>query len=57
MIYDYAPRLAQRARARRHRHLLFTLCLLSLPALSFQSARGVVDAQPMPKVQLAQSAP
>ena len=57
MLYDYAPRLAQRARARRHRHLLFTVCLLSLPALSFQSARGAMDAPPFTRVQLAQSAP
>lgn len=55
MIYDYAPRLAARARARRRRNLLFTLCLLSLPALSLQSVRGSTAPIAEPSLQLAQT--
>lgn len=37
MTYDYAPRLAQRAAARRRRSLLAALILLCLPALSWHA--------------------
>lgn len=47
MIYDYAPRLAARLQARKRRHVLFTLCLLMLPALSFQTVRGTTDSPPL----------
>lgn len=55
MPYDYAPRLAMLARARKRRHIGFTVCLLALPALSFQTARGAPDATPVASVQLAQT--
>ncbi len=53
MTYDFAPRLAARARARHRRHILFTVCLLALPALSFQTVRGAADAPPQAAAQLA----
>lgn len=37
MTYDYAPRLAQRAAARRRRSLLSAFLLLCLPALSWHA--------------------
>lgn len=55
MPYDYAPRLALLARNRRRRHVLFTVCMLMLPALSFQAARGIADAPLSIAVQHAQS--
>ena len=57
MTYDYAPRLAARAAARKRRHVLFTLGLLMLPALSFQTTRSAADTTATSPVQLAQSTP
>lgn len=57
MTYDYAPRLAARAIARRRRHVLFTLCLLLLPALSLHTTRSAAETANATPVQLAQSAP
>lgn len=54
MPYDYAPRLAARALARRRRHVLFTLVLLTLPALSLQTAGRAAD-QPAAPAWLAQA--
>ncbi|MES2683817.1 MAG: hypothetical protein V4650_09890 [Pseudomonadota bacterium] len=56
MPYDYAPRLAARAAARRRRHLLFVLALLSLPALSFQSTRSVAEPPASTTLPLEQAA-
>lgn len=56
MPYDYAPRLAARAAARRRRNLLFTLALLSLPALSFQSASSRVEEPATISAPLEQAA-
>lgn len=56
MQTDYAPRLVAIARARRRRHLAFTLGLLMLPALSFYSAGGAADT-PRTPVHLAQISP
>ncbi len=55
MPYDYAPRLALLARARKRRHTWFTVCLLALPALSFQTAGGAPDAALVTSMQLAQT--
>ncbi len=38
MTYDYAPRLARRAAARRRRTVLSAFILLCLPALSWHAA-------------------
>ncbi len=56
MPYDFAPRLARRALARRRRHLLFTLCLLMLPALSFHSTRPAGETLAAESLQLAEAA-
>lgn len=56
MIYDYAPRLAARAQARKRRHVLFTLCLLTLPALSLHTTRSAAETSATSPVQLAQNA-
>lgn len=57
MTYDYAPRLAARAIARRRLHVLFTLCLLLLPALSLHTTHSAAEPANATPVQLAQSAP
>ena len=44
MPYDYAPRLAARARARRRYSVAGTLLLLLLPALSLNVGWGTVPA-------------
>ena len=56
MTYDYAPRLAARASARKRRHVLFTLCLLMLPALSLHTTSSAIERAATGPVQLAQSA-
>lgn len=53
--YDYAPRLARLAAARRRRHVLFTALMLMLPALSFQATHPAADATTQQPVQLAQT--
>lgn len=57
MPYDYAPRLAALARIRKRRHTLFTICLLALPALSFQSVSGVPETSAASSLQVAQTQP
>lgn len=57
MLYDYAPRLAAIAQARRRRRMFYTLGLLMLPAMSFQTVRATPDAPPANSVQLAQASP
>jgi len=48
MTYDYAPRLAQRAAARRRRSLLSAFILLCLPALSWHAApKALVSESPV----------
>ena len=54
MITDYAPRLAARASVRKRRHVLFTLCLLMLPALSFHPTHRAADTTATSPVQVAQ---
>lgn len=44
MPYDYAPRLTLLARARHRRHVLLTVCLLALPALSLNAAPPLVES-------------
>lgn len=44
MPYDYAPRLAARARARRRLSVAGTLLLLLLPALSLNAGWGTLPA-------------
>ena len=41
MPYDYAPRLAARARARRRRDTLLLVLMLALPGVSWSSAPGL----------------
>ena len=57
MPYDYAPRLASLARARKRRHTFFTICLLALPALSFQSVSGAPETKSASSLQVAQTRP
>jgi len=52
MTYDYAPRLAQRAAARRRRSLLSAFILLCLPALSWHAAPTALVSE-SPEVSLA----
>lgn len=53
--YDYAPRLARLAAARRRRHVFFTAFVLMLPALSFQATQPAAQVPAERTVQLAQT--
>lgn len=44
MLFDYAPRLLVLARARHRRHVLLTVCLLALPALSLNASPPLVES-------------
>lgn len=54
MPYDYAPRLARLARARRRRHMVLTAGLLMLTALSFNASRSAAENPAIAATRLAQ---